>query len=229
MNILCTICMRANSQEIKNKNLTIINGKPLMYYTINAAIKSKIFDEIIVSSDSKKIQREAKKLGAKVIFTRPKNLSSNDVPKLKAIQHALIESENHFQKKFHLIFDLDVTAPLRDSNDIKKALFKFKQTRSEMLVSVSRSKKNPYFNMLEKVSGKIEISKKTARIVNSRQKSPLVYDMNAAIYIWKRNKLLRSQKIISDNLSIYEMPQEKSVDIDSRLDLKIAKMLLKSH
>ena len=98
-----------------------------------------------------------------------------------------------------------------------------------MLVSVSRSKKNPYFNMLEKVSGKIEISKKTARIVNSRQKSPLVYDMNAAIYIWKRNKLLRSQKIISDNLSIYEMPQEKSVDIDSRLDLKIAKMLLKSH
>ena len=229
MNILCTICMRANSQEIKNKNLTIINGKPLMYYTINAAIKSKIFDEIIVSSDSKKIQREAKKLGAKVIFTRPKNLSSNDVPKLKAIQHALIESENYFQKKFHLIFDLDVTAPLRDSNDIKKALFKFKQTRSEMLVSVSRSKKNPYFNMLEKVSGKIEISKKTARIVNSRQKSPLVYDMNAAIYIWKRNKLLRSQKIISDNLSIYEMPQEKSVDIDSRLDLKIAKMLLKSH
>ena len=84
MNILCTICMRANSQEIKNKNLTIINGKPLMYYTINAAIKSKIFDEIIVSSDSKKIQREAKKLGAKVIFSRPKNLSSNDVPKLKA-------------------------------------------------------------------------------------------------------------------------------------------------
>ena len=56
---------------------------------------------------------------------------------MKAIQHALIESENYFQKKFHLIFDLDVTAPLRDSNDIKKALFKFKQTRSEMLASVS--------------------------------------------------------------------------------------------
>ena len=202
MNILCTICMRANSQEIKNKNLTIINGKPLMYYTINAAIKSKIFDEIIVSSDSKKIQREAKKLGAKVFFTRPKDLGGNDVPKLKAIQHALMESENYFQKRFHLIFDLDVTAPLRDSNDIKKALLKFKQTRSEMLVSVCRSKKNPYFNMLEKVSGKIEISKKTTRIVNSRQKSPLVYDMNAAIYIWKRNKLLRSQKIISDNYEI---------------------------
>ena len=80
MKIICTICMRANSQEVKNKNLKIINKKPLMYFTIKSAIKSKLFDKIVVSSDSKKIQSLSKKFGAEVIFTRPKRLSSKYVP-----------------------------------------------------------------------------------------------------------------------------------------------------
>ena len=95
MKIICTICMRANSQKIKNKNLINLNKKPLMSYTIKSAVNSKLFDNIVVSSDSKKIQKLSKKFGAEVIFSRPKKLSTNYVPKLSVIKHAVKKSEKY--------------------------------------------------------------------------------------------------------------------------------------
>ena len=141
--------MRANSQNIKNKNLIILNKKPLMFYTIKSAINSKLFDNIVVSSDSRKIQKLSKKFGAEVIFSRPKKLSTNYVPKLSVIKHAVINSEKHYKKKYDYVIDLDVTAPCRDSSDIKRAFKIFQKSRKNMLVSVTKSRKNPYFNMLE--------------------------------------------------------------------------------
>ena len=219
--------MRANSQNIKNKNLITLNKKPLMSYTIKSAINSKLFDNIVVSSDSKKIQKLSKKFGAEVIFSRPKNLSTNYVPKLSVIKHAVINSEKHYKKKYDYVIDLDVTAPCRDADDIKKAFKKFQKSKKNMLVSVTKSRKNPYFNMLEIKNRNISLVKKTSKQVVARQKSPVVYDMNASIYIWKRDKLLKSRNLLQKSLSIYEMPQEKSMDIDTKLDLRINEFLIK--
>ena len=227
MRIICVICMRAGSVQIKNKNLTILNKKPLMSYTIKSAIDSKLFDNIVVSSDSTKIQKISKKFGAEVIFSRSKKLSTNFVPKLSVIKDAVMKSEKHYKKKYDYVFDLDVTAPCRDSNDIKKAFKKFKKSKKDMLVSVTKSRKNPYFNMLEVKNGIISLVKKTSKKINARQKSPVVYEMNASIYIWKRDKLFKSKNLLQKSLSIYEMPQEKSIDIDSKLDLRINEMLIK--
>ena len=219
--------MRANSQNIKNKNLIILNKKPLMSYTIKSAINSKMFDNIVVSSDSKKIQKLSKKFGAEVIFSRPKKLSTNYVPKLSVIKHAVINSEKHYKKKYDYVIDLDVTAPCRDADDIKKAFKKFQKSKKDMLVSVTKSRKNPYFNMLEIKNRNISLVKKTSKQVVARQKSPVVYDMNASIYIWKRDKLFKSRNLLQKSLSIYEMPQEKSIDIDTKLDLRINEFLIK--
>ena len=227
MKIICVICMRANSQNIKNKNLIILNKKPLMFYTIKSAINSKLFDNIVVSSDSRKIQKLSKKFGAEVIFSRPKKLSTNYVPKLSVIKHAVINSEKHYKKKYDYVIDLDVTAPCRDSSDIKRAFKIFQKSRKNMLVSVTKSRKNPYFNMLEIKKKGISLVKKTSKEVVARQKSPEVYDMNASIYIWKRDKLFSSRNLLQKSLSIYEMPQEKSIDIDTKLDLRINEMLIK--
>tara|TARA_B100001564_G_C20598825_1_gene651631 strand:+ start:206 stop:877 length:672 start_codon:yes stop_codon:yes gene_type:complete len=220
--------MRANSQKIKNKNLINLNKKPLMSYTIKSAVNSKLFDNIVVSSDSKKIQKLSKKFGAEVIFSRPKKLSTNYVPKLSAIKHAVINSEKHYKKKYDYVVDLDVTAPYRDSNDIKRAFKKFRKSKKDMLVSVTKSRKNPYFNMLEIKNRNISLVKKTSKEVVARQKSPVVYDMNASIYIWKRDKLFKSRNLLQKSLSIYEMSQEKSIDIDTKLDLKINEILIKN-
>ena len=219
--------MRANSQNIKNKNLITLNKKPLMSYTIKSAINSKLFDNIVVSSDSKKIQKLSKKFGAEVIFSRPKKLSTNYVPKLSVIKHAVINSEKRYKKKYDYVIDLDVTAPCRDADDIKKAFKKFQKSKKNMLVSVTKSRKNPYFNMLEIKNRNISLVKKTSKQVVARQKSPVVYDMNASIYIWKRDKLLKSRNLLQKSLSIYEMPQEKSMDIDTKLDLRINEFLIK--
>ncbi len=227
MKTICVICMRANSQQIKNKNLINLNKKPLMSYTIQSAVNSKLFDNIVVSSNSKKIQKLAKKFGAEVIFSRPKKLSTNFVPKLSAIKHAVIKSEKYYKKKYDYVVDLDVTAPCRNANDIKKAFKKFQKSKKDMLVSVTKSRKNPYFNMLEIKNQNISLVKKTSKEIVARQKAPVVYEMNASIYIWKRDKLLKSRNLLQKSLSIYEMPQEKSIDIDTKFDLRINEMLIK--
>ena len=94
-------------------------------------------------------------------------------------------SERHYKKKYDYVVDLDVTAPCRDANDIKKAFKKF-QNQKNMLVSVTKSRKNPYFNMLEIKNRSISLVKKTSKEIVARQKSPTVYDMNASIYMEKR-------------------------------------------
>jgi len=198
-----------------------------MSYTIKSAINSKLFDNIVVSSDSQKIRKLSKKFGAEVIFSRPKKLSTNYVPKISAIKHAVINSEKHYKKRYDYVVDLDVTAPCRDANDIKKAFKKFQKSKKDMLVSVTKSRKNPYFNMLEIKNRNISLVKKTSKEVVARQKSPVVYDMNASIYIWKRDKLFKSRNLLQKSLSIYEMPQEKSIDIDTKLDLRINEILIK--
>ena len=98
MSILCIICARKGSKGIKNKALKLIKNKPLISYTIKQALRSKIFDEVVVSTDSKKIQKIALNFGAKSWFLRPKKLSKDNSSKLLAIKHAFKESEKFLKK-----------------------------------------------------------------------------------------------------------------------------------
>tara|TARA_S200000501_G_C20803568_1_gene735126 strand:+ start:333 stop:1025 length:693 start_codon:yes stop_codon:yes gene_type:complete len=229
MKIICTICMRGGSKNIPNKNLKKINGKPLLYYTINQAIKSKVFNVVMVSTDSKKIFNYSKKYGAKVWFLRPKKLSTDKAPKLFAIKHALNESEKKFKTKFDIIFNLHVTSPLRTISDIKNALKQFLKEGNNQLITVSSSNRNPYFNMIEKKNKKIYLVKKLKKNISRRQDAPKVFDMNASIYIWKREFLIKTKKIINPKTSIYLMPKERSVDVDDEFDLGIVRNYLKQN
>ena len=103
MKILCAICMRKGSKEVKNKCIKNFNGKPLMSYTIKQAIKSKIFDLIMVSTDSKKYLNCAKKYGADGWFIRPRKLASDNASMMLTLRHALIEAEKHTKQKYDLI------------------------------------------------------------------------------------------------------------------------------
>ena len=123
MSVLCTICARGGSKGLKNKALKKIMNKPLINYTIQQAINSKVFKEVVVSTDSKKIQKTSIKAGAKTWFLRPKKLSNDYCSKLLAIRHAFIESEKYFGKKFKYCIDLDITSLLRTSQDIKTLNF----------------------------------------------------------------------------------------------------------
>ena len=229
MNYLCTICARKNSRGVKNKNIKNLNGIPLIAHTILQAQKSKMFSNIVVSTDSNRIKSISKKFNIKYCLMRTKKLSNDTISKIFVIKHAAQMAEKYFNKKFDVIIDLDVTSPLREIDDIKKATNKFLRSKSDVLFSVCESKKNPYFNMVEKIKKKIQLVKNTSRKVSSRQMSPKVYDMNASIYIWKRMALIKNKSIFSNKTSIYVMPPERSVDIDSMYDWKLTKFLMKKN
>ena len=227
MKILCTICARSGSKEIKNKALKKILNRPLMAYTIRQAIKAKIFDKIIISTDSKKIQKIGKYYGAESWFLRPKNLATDNVPKLKVIKHAHEEAEKFFSKKFDVCVDLDITSPLRLVADIKNAFKKFQVSECDNLFSVTKANKNPYFNVIELNNKKIQIVKKSKNKIFSRQVAPKVYDMNASIYIWKKSALFEDTFLVNKNTALYEMPEERSIDIDTMMDWRLVELIMK--
>ena len=228
MKILCTICARGGSKGVKNKNIKLINKRPLISYTIKQAKKSKLFDKIVVSTDSKNIQKCAQKFGAESWFLRPKKLASDQSQKVPVIQHTLRESEKYFKKKFDIIIDLDVSSPLRIKEDVSKAFNKFIQNKLGILFTVCNSRKNPYFNMIELKNNNVTTVKRKKNFYR-RQDAPLVYDANASIYIWKRDYLINKKSLFTKNTGIYIMPEIRSMDIDSYDDFKIVEFLLKNE
>lgn len=225
MKILCTICMRGGSKEIKNKNIKKVNSKYLFEYTLETARKCKLITDIVISTDSRKIYNLTNKFGTNNFFLREKKLSTDNINKTLVVHDALIKSEIFFKKKYDYIIDLSVTSPLRNISDLNKSLKKIIKLKANNLFSVNLSSKNPYFNMVEKKNKTYKLIK-SGDTFFSRQKAPVVYSLNASIYIWKRNFLIKNKKIFSNNTVIYEMPMERSLDIDSRSDLDYLKYLL---
>ncbi|MBL6857133.1 MAG: acylneuraminate cytidylyltransferase family protein [Pelagibacteraceae bacterium] len=228
MNILCSICARGGSDTLKNKNIKKLYGRPLIVHTLITAKKTKIFDNIVVSSDSKKIIDISKKY-VDYTIKRPSSLSRNNSPKVPAIRHALINSEKFFKKKFDIIIDLDATSPLRTTKDIKGALNTFLKNRNSNLLSVCKSNKNPYFNMVEKKKRKIKIVKNSKINFYTRQDAPEIFDINASIYIWKRYNLLKMNNIINKKTGIFIMPKSRSIDIDDYYDFELVKYFFKKN
>lgn len=221
--------MRGGSKGIKNKNLLKIFGRDLMFYTINCATKSKIFKKIVVTSDCKKILNVAKKYNLDNYILRSKKLANDKISKHQSIIDAVKKTEKKFNMKFDYIFDLDVSAPLREPYDIVKAYKKILLEKKKNLITVVKSRRNPYFNMIEKKNSNLVLCKKSSIAITSRQQAPQVFDMNSSIYIWKRNYLFQQKKTIGKNTSIYLMKPRTSFDIDNYLDLEIVKIFLKKN
>ena len=226
MKVLCTICARGGSKGIKNKNIKKINKRTLIDITLEQALKSKIFSNIIVSSDSNKILNVSKRYKV-ILHKRSKKLSSDKSPKIPVIRDALKFAEKKTNNKYDYIIDLDVTSPLRNISDIKKSFLKFLKKKNSNLFTVTNARRNPYFNMIEIFNNKIRICKKNIKPFTRRQDAPKVFELNASIYIWKRSWLLRSDNLISNKTGYYLMPMNRSMDIDSDHDFKIVEYLLK--
>lgn len=229
MKILCTICARSGSKGLKNKNIKQLLGKPLIYYTIKQAKDAKIFNNIVVSTDSKKIKRIANKLNVSCWYLRSKKLSNDYSSKLPVIKDALVKSEKKFNIKYDYICDLDVTSPLRKIKDIILSYEKVKKRNIQNLVSVCSSKKNPFFNVIMKNKEGYKIVSSFSEKYKRRQDAPNCYDVNASIYFWKRQALITNKKLIGSQTNIHIMPQNRSIDIDTKDDFEYVEYLLKKN
>ncbi|MDD5005753.1 MAG: acylneuraminate cytidylyltransferase family protein [Candidatus Omnitrophica bacterium] len=229
MKILGTIAARGGSKSVKNKNIRNLLGKPLIAYTIEQMIKWGKYEKFIVSTDSKKIIDIALFYGAEVPFVRPKRLAGDKTGKLEALRHALKESEKFYKIRFDALLDIDATSPIRTVNDIEGVVNLFIKNNVDCVFSVVKSRRNPYFNMIEKDKEGVKLCKQRPKIILRRQDAPLVYDMNSSIYIYKREFLLEEKNRMpySKKFLIYEMPSLSGVDIDSELDFKFIEFLVK--
>ena len=231
MKKLAVICARGGSKSIPKKNIIKLFGKPLIYYTINTAQKSKLFDNIIVSTDDNEIASIVEKYHVDVLF-RPAELASDSAGKIEVLRHALIQCEQRYRTNYDVIIDLDVTAPIRTTRDIKNAIDTFLKKNPDVLFSVVKSRKNPYFNMVEEQNnGFVKLSKKPKVPYLRRQDAPKVYDMNTSIYIYKRDFLLNPKNISvfsTKKTAVFLMDDISAIDIDNPFDLNYIKYLVKS-
>ena len=215
---------------VKNKNIKLLHGKPLIAYTIEQARASGLFDHIVLSTDSDAIAEVAEKYGAEVFFKRSAEMASDTAGKLEVIRDAFVRSEEHYHTTFDYLVDLDATAPLRSVGDILNAFELFRKNDNDNLITAMPSRRSPYFNLVEvNKEGDVYLSKKLDDTVVRRQDAPKSYDMNASIYIWKRDSILNSDTLFLEKTGLYVMPEERSIDIDSELDYKFVEFLMKEN
>lgn len=229
MSVLCTICARGGSKGVPNKNIKELLGKPLIAYTIEQALCCRFIDRVVVSTDSQDIAIIAKQYGVEVPFMRPSDLATDESPKLPVIQHAVRYYIENLNFKPDYVIDLDPTSPLRISDDIEKCLnLIMNDFNCDSVITGYRSNKNPYFNMVEiDPKGFAYLSKETEKQVIRRQDAPIVYAMNASIYVWKTEVLLNQTRIVSGKMKLIEMPKERSIDIDTGIDFKLVELIMR--
>jgi CMP-N,N'-diacetyllegionaminic acid synthase len=228
--IICTICARKGSKGVKNKNIRDLLGKPLIAYSIEQAIATGLFEHVVISTDSDEIAEISVKFGAEVFFRRPDDLAGDSAAKIPVIRHALLESEKHYNQTFDVLVDLDATSPLRSVEDIKNAFSQFIENDNDIMITAMPSRRSPYFNLVEMDNnGGVSLAKKLTSPVHRRQDAPKCFDMNASIYIWKREALLTRDSLFSDRTGLYVMPEERSVDIDSELDFEFVQLVMQKR
>ena len=226
--ILCTICARGGSKGLPNKNLLKIGDKSLIGHTLTQAKAIDAIDCIIVSSDSNEILKEGEIYAADILLQRSAKLASDDAGKIDAIIDCLNHAESNLNKHFDYVIDLDVTSPLRNLIDIENCLEFTKDQGFKNLITVTNSKKNPYFNQIEITNEGPQLVK-SGHNIKGRQSAPKVYDMNASIYVWSRDFLINEKTLFSRDTIVYDMPEERSLDIDNELDFKIVKHLMENE
>lgn len=231
-NILISVCARGGSKGIPGKNLKDLNGKPLIDYTLTfiEKLKESLEFDLYFSSDDQQIVNHLIKKGYNVPDIREKKLAKDHTPKIDVIRNALLNAENHFRKSYDYVIDLDVTSPLRNVKDIVEAFAQLKKDQNALnIFSVSRSRKNPYFNMIEKKEDgyfKKVISKDE---ITGRQQTPVVYELNASFYILTKAFLEGDyRKMVTDKSLIYEMPH-LCFDIDEPIDFQLMEAVLKNN
>jgi len=222
---LAIIPARSGSKGIKNKNIISLKGKPLISYTIESAIESGIFDEVMVSTDSKEIAEISKTYGAKIPLLRPYKLATDEASTLDVILHTLDYYIN--QKIFYDYFVLlQPTSPLRNSEDIVNAVELLFEKNADSVVSVCETDHSPLWsNTLPKDLNLNNFIRQEAKN-KPRQELPKYYRINGAIYISKVDKFIKERDFYGLNSYAYIMPLDRSIDIDNFVDLKLAEILL---
>jgi len=220
--ILGIIPARSGSKGLPRKNILPLAGKPLIVWTIEAANGSKYIDRCIVSTDSEEIAEEAVKYGGDVPFLRPVKLATDEADSDSVVLHAI----DALPQKYDMVVLLQPTSPLRTSENIDKALNLMLEKKAPALVSVVKTGHPPECSV--RIGDNLKISELAVKLDRGkrRQDYPPTYRLNGAIYVAQSLYYLQKKTFITEDTIAFIMPPERSVDIDSRLDLRLAELII---
>ncbi len=230
MEIVAIIPARGGSRGVPRKNIKLLAGKPLIAYTITAALGSKYINRIIVSTDDKEIAKIAKHYGAEVPFIRPKKFARHTSSSLSVILHALYYLEKHEEYFPDIILFLPPTSPFRETKYIDEGIEKIKTC--DAVVGVSEIKNHPYFAMKKK-SKFLEPFVKIKNRPLARQDLPKLYYINTSLFIAKREYYNRAKEpdpvapMFSRKVKGVFMDDMSSIDLDSQIDFFLAEAILR--
>lgn len=218
---------RGSSKRLPNKNILDLCGKPLIAWTIEAGLNSKYIDELMVSTDSEKIAEISKAYRANVPFLRPAALAVDTATSVDVVIHAINFYKNELKKEFDYIVFLQPTSPLRNNLDVDLAIEFLVKKDADSIVSVCEAEYSPLWtNILPENLSMENFLKEEIKLKRS-QALPMYYRLNGAIYICKIKKfLLEKTFFLSKNIYAFIMEQDKSIDIDTELDFKLAKLIM---
>jgi CMP-N,N'-diacetyllegionaminic acid synthase len=226
LRIIAVIPARGGSKGIPGKNVRGLVGKPLIAYTVEAALESKTLKRVVVSTDDAKIAEVAKSYGAEVPFLRPAELAKDDTPGLLVIQHAVKYMEEDEGHKLDVVVVLQPTSPLRSERYIDEAVEKLLRTGADSVITVCKVRHHPFWSFTVKGERLYPFSEKGITI-SRRQDLPEIYAVNGAVYAVRRDVLFEQNSVFGRDTRAILMLHEESVDIDDYFDLFVAEMMLK--
>lgn len=233
MKILGVITARGGSKGIPGKNIKLLCGKPLIWYTIDAAKKSGVFDRIILSTDDKKIAEVAKSYGVEVPFMRPQELAEDKTPHLPVLQHAVKFLEEKESYKPDCVMILQPTAPLRQSFHIVESVDLLKNSGADSVVGVTELPTHyyPYWAVTASDNGwaSLFVGAPIRERIPRRQEFPKkVYAHNGSIYLFKTGLLFGERpSLYGDKVKLYPMDEKHNINIDEPRDWFLAELALR--
>lgn len=221
--VLALIPARGGSKGVPGKNIREIGGKPLIAWTIDAAKGARCVDRVILSSDDADIIRVAKEYGCEVPFVREARLAQDDTTTMEVVFDTLERCPG-----YDWVLLLQPTSPLRSADDIDRAAERCLRHDAPACVSVCMAQESPYWMFTMRADDQLEALLPNFQLTR-RQDLPPVYSLNGAIYLARTEWLRQQKKFISEGTVSYEMPVQRSIDIDSESDFQQLKIFLENQ
>jgi len=226
--IIAIIPARGGSKRLVNKNIKKLDGKPLIQWTINSALSSKLIDKVYISTDSKKIKVISNKSGLNVFFMRPSSLARDNSPTWKTVIHVL----NKFKKmgeEFDYIVLLEPTSPLRGKKDIDRSIKKIiDYPEAETLISLGKiSLEHPLISKKISIDGYVESYFKKIKKIHQSQQLDKAYFPYGVIYISRVNAFYKKKTFYTNKTIPYYLKRWQNYEIDDLIDFKIVEYVMK--
>ena len=224
---IALVAARSGSKGIKRKNFLRFKNKYIVANAVKIGESIKSIHKVILSSDSSKILslvNENKKIFK---IKRSKNLSKDNTPMLPVMRDSVLKYEKKFKCRIKKLIILDPTSILRKKKHISDALKIFNKKKADLLISVCKSQHDPYFSILEKRGKYYSLSKKTNKIIGSRQQSKIVYNINTVVWIYSRKSIMDEKKRIPKKTIIFSLPEDVSLELNTTDDVSKVKKFIK--